>query len=120
MLKFIWPVNGFTFYIYRFSEVPLNCRFLYLGNICDSCNSVYDKGFLFPSLNYGMCPECGIEYLERTLFKVYDEDQWFLDSYIRHFESFLRVDSVIYLPVVNLEENDSMLWDSIRNRFDTY
>lgn len=120
MLKFIWPVNGYTFYVYKFSEVPFELRYTCFGNICDSCNSEFDKGFLFPSLNYGMCFECGFEYLIRTAFKVFDEDQWFVDSFKRHFESFLSVDSVIHLPVVNLEENDSILWYGIRMRFDSY
>lgn len=120
MLKFIWPVNGYTFYVYKFSEVPFYAQYIVLGNICDCCNSEFDKGFLFPSLNYGMCFECGIEYIERTLFHVFEEDQWFVDRYKCDFESFLNVNSIIYLPVLNLEENDSMLWDSIRKRFDSY
>ena len=92
MIKFVNLDTNFTFYIYRFSEVPFQFQYSYLGNVCDECNTIFDKGFLFPVLNHGMCLSCAKDYLKRNRSQfVYSSDRAFMDSYIAHFEKIVPV-----------------------------
>lgn len=92
MIKFSNPCTGFTFYFYRFSEVDPVDRFRILGNICDECGNEFDKGFLFPVLNHGMCLNCAKDFLRRNPLQfVYSSDMHFMNYYIDYFESLIKV-----------------------------
>lgn len=121
MLKIVYSCTNFTFYVYKFFEVNSFFKYRVLGNICDSCNSEFEKGFLFPSLNWGMCQECGLDYIKRNIFKIpYEEDFLFTERYKLHFEKIVPVTAKYTLPVLNCLENDFMLFDYITELFNSY